>query len=314
MCKRMSQRFFAAGAVLFFLAVSIYAWGTTSPSEGPSQEKLAAEAASLNKDIPLLEPLHKKKGKPQPGEWLYQFRENGQTFAQYLQVNPITARGQRRVLYIQPLGEFNETEREILKKSAEYMQLYFCLPVKTLPDLPLKTVPEKARRKNPYTKNLQLLTTYILDDVLKPKLPKDAAALISLTAVDLYPEESWNFVFGQASLRSRVAVYSMARKQEPNDFTKSLRRVIKTATHETGHMFTIRHCIKWECNMNGCNSLPESDRNPLWLCPECWAKTIYAVGTDGRARYTALIKWCKENKMNQEAEFFQKSLDLLNKK
>jgi archaemetzincin len=28
---------------------------------------------------------------------------------------------------------------------------------------------------------------------------------------DLYPEPSWNFVFGQASLNERVGVYSFAR-------------------------------------------------------------------------------------------------------
>lgn len=32
------------------------------------------------------------------------------------------------------------------------------------------------------------------------KKPKDAFCIVGITMIDLYPRESWNFVFGQASL------------------------------------------------------------------------------------------------------------------
>ena len=51
----------------------------------------------------------------------------------------------------------------------------------------------------------QILTTHVLGEVLKPRLPKDAAAYIAFTASDLWPGEGWNFVFGQATLRTGSA-------------------------------------------------------------------------------------------------------------
>lgn len=31
-------------------------------------------------------------------------------------------------------------------------------------------------------------------------MPKDAFCIVGITMIDLYPKDSWNFVFGQASL------------------------------------------------------------------------------------------------------------------
>ncbi len=39
----------------------------------------------------------------------------------------------------------------------------------------------------------------------------DAAALIAFTNYDLYPGETWHFVFGQATFSERVGVYSLYR-------------------------------------------------------------------------------------------------------
>jgi archaemetzincin len=48
-------------------------------------------------------------------------------------------------------------------------------------------------------------------DLLKLRLPSDAFCILAITMEDLYPDASWNFVFGQASPRERVGVYSFAR-------------------------------------------------------------------------------------------------------
>ena len=84
---------------------------------------------------------------------------------------------------------------------------------------------------------------------------------------DLYPEPSWNFVFGQASLGERVGVYSFARydpafygEKRGEDYEKVLLwRSCKVLVHETAHMFGLRHCIYFKCVLNGSNHLKESD-------------------------------------------------------
>ena len=76
----------------------------------------------------------------------------------------------------------------------------------------------------------------------------------------------------------------------PKAFRLCLLRTIGTATHETGHMFSINHCTAYECNMCGSNNLAESDRYPLYLCPECMAKVCWASQTDPLRRYERLLE------------------------
>ena len=161
----------------------------------------------------------------------------------------------------------------------------------------------------------QILSTYLLDDVLKPRLPNDAMAMIGLTAADLWPGEGWNFVFGQASLVERVGVWSIYRYGDPEkdveSFQRCLVRTLKVATHETGHMFSMAHCTLFECNMCGSNSLAESDVRPMWLCPYCMAKLGWATGTAPERQFTRLAAFCKARGLKTEQDFYEKSLEAL---
>jgi archaemetzincin len=229
---------------------------------------------------------------PKPGEWLSQHGEPGQTFEQYLKSHPVLPTANRRKIYIQPLGDFGSKQREVISLTAEYIGIYFNLPVKTLGDMPLSTIPDEARRVHPDWGDRQVLTTHVLDKVLSPRLPKDAFGFISFTSSDLWPGAGWNFVFGQASLRDRVGVWSLYRFGDPaasgEAFRLCLRRTAALGTHELGHMFSILHCTAYECNMCGSNSLPESDRRPIADCPECMAKICWAAEGDPGDRYEKL--------------------------
>lgn len=192
-------------------------------------------------------PLHQKLDEPKFGDWLASHKEPGQTYFQYLKSRPVRAEPKRRMLYVQPLGDFTPTQRRIVDKTAEFMGVYFGLPVKIREGLSLSVIPDKAQHKAGLVRSEQLLTTYILSDVLKPRLPRDGVALIAITRADLWPGEGWNYVFGQASLGDRVGVWSFNRFGDPEQgeepFRLCLLRTLKTATHETGHMFSLQHCI-----------------------------------------------------------------------
>ena len=265
-----------------------------------------------------LRPLHEKLGPPQPGDWLNSHPERGQTFEEYLQCSPIRPTKERGTIYIQPLGDFTKGQRKVVERTAEFISLYFNLPVKIKKDIPLSVVPPEARRFHPTWRDKnnnripQILTGYVMKDILLPKLPEDAVSYIAFTAIDLWPGPNWNFVFGQANLVRRVGVWSIYRFGNPDggetEFRKTLLRTMKTGTHELGHMFTILHCIEYECNMCGSNNLSESDRRPPWLCPECVCKVCWATGTDMVARYNALAKFCGDNGFKREQEFYEKSI------
>lgn len=274
-----------------------------------SGQSIAPNVQNMRAMIKKLEPLHKKLGKPRAGDWLAHFDEPGQTFEEWLKSDPRMATGTRNIIYVRPLGGFSDEQKKIVEKTADFMGLYFNLKTKMLENMPADKIPDSGRRNNPLLGYKQVLTGYVLEKVLKPALPEDAAVLIAFTSEDLTPGAGWNFVFGQASLEDRIGVWSLYRMSETSDeegYRLALLRTMKIATHETGHMFGILHCTAWQCNMCGCNSRSEADRHPLWCCPECDAKLCMATAADPRARYNVMSAFCSTNGFKAEAEFFLK--------
>jgi len=269
------------------------------------------DRAALPKSMQALVTLHARLGPTKPGDWLQGHAERPETYDQFVAAGPTKATKERRTIWIQPIGEFTAEQRKIVELSSEFLGHYFQLPVRTAKDWPLAVIPDKARRDNPLQGHPQIQSIYILNDLLKPALPKDAAAFIAFTATDLWPGEGWNFVFGQASLQDRVGVWSIQRFGDPSkseeEFRHVLRRTLKTAAHETGHMFSLPHCVYFDCCMNGSNSLPEADRQPLELCPQCLAKLCYATGADPKKRFEALIGFAKANKLAEEQRLWERS-------
>ena len=290
-----------------------YGGGTASPASKPGAT--AYSIKDLREMIPILKPLHEDIHKPGPHDWLANHKEPGQTFEEYLTCQPVTLHGKRNIIYIQPLGDLPGRRKAIVDLSAEFMGIYFGAEVRILKPLSLDLIPENSRRAGRGFGKEQIKSITILDDILKPRVPKDAAAYIAFTATDLYPEDSWNFVFGQASLYNRVGIWSLARYGDPDrneeTFQLCLSRTIKTATHETGHIFSMLHCTKYQCNMNGSNHMVESDSKPLWLCPECLAKTLYATQQGPKERFRKLIEFTRKHKLEEEAKFYEKSLKAL---
>jgi len=263
--------------------------------------------------IEILKPLHRKLGKPESGDWLAEHNEPGQTFEEYVRCRPERPIGERRTLYIQPIGHFTEKQRQIVKLSAEFMGLYYNRPVKFLDDLPLSVIPRNSRRFKFGSE--QILTSYILEYVLPKRLPNDGAVCIAFTASDLWPGGKWNFVYGQATTRNRVGVWSIHRNGNPASSKAAYRlcllRTMKTATHETGHMFTMYHCTKYECNMCGSNHRQESDSRPLACCPECVTKVCWAVRCRLIPRYEKLAAFCEKHGLEKERKFYLRSIKAL---
>jgi archaemetzincin len=231
---------------------------------------------------------------PQPNDWLAVHEEPRQTFQEFTASQPNRPSQDRHVIYLQPLGSFSPERSPSLDKLREFAAAFFAMEVKVLPPLAIETAKFTTRR-NPYTGNAQILTSDVLN-FLKGRVPPDAFCILAVTMEDLYPEPSWNFVFGQASLRERVGIYSFAR-YDPAFYgdprrtgyeTLLLRCSCKVLAHEAGHMFGLAHCTYFNCLMNGSNHLAESDRRPLHLCPVCLRKLQWSIGFDALERYRAL--------------------------
>ena len=254
---------------------------------------------------------------PGPEDWLAVHHESGQTFDQFIASRPNRPSGERKVIYLQPLGDFALERSPDIDKLQKFAAVFFEMEVKTLPTIAI----DKSRfttRRNALTDQPQILTSDVLT-FLKKQLPADAFCLLAITMEDLYPEPSWNFVFGQASLRERVGVYSFARydpmfynqPRNPDYQTLLLRRSCKVLAHETSHMFGLAHCIYLNCLMNGSNHLAESDRRPLHLCPVCLRKLQSSIGFDLLKRYTALAGIDRALGFTDEADWLDERIKVI---
>ena len=95
---------------------------------------------------------------------------------------------------------------------------------------------------------------------LQPLKKPETFCVLGITNKDLYPDDSYNFVFGLAKPEAAAGVFSFCRyspdwpgnSEDQGNWTK---RSCHTMAHEISHMFGLKHCIYYECIMNGSNSL-----------------------------------------------------------
>ncbi len=276
---------------------------STSPAPDKRVAELSKKKDSLTR---FFKPMTE-----QAGDWLTQHPENGETFEEYVESRPTLPTAERKTIYILPIGTFSSGEMTVIRLTADYMRAFYDLPVVLQEGKTLENVPKEMMRVQ-YPNNRQIRTSYFIDDLLPGILPKDAAALICLTSNDLYPGDTWNYVFGQASLEKRVGVWSLWRLEKENgklvDKNIFLDRTLKVAMHETGHMFSMRHCKKYECLMSGTNHLAETDRRPLDTCPECTMKIAWGMNYPLAERYKKLAEfWRKQGRSEEQKLMLEKA-------
>lgn len=258
----------------------------------------------------VLTPLHELPAAPTLTDWRTTHPEPAQSFEAYARSQPTGCTEERQAIYVQTLGRFSQDEKKQITEAADYLQCFFQLPVRHLPAADTLSVPEEAQRIHKHTQKLQVRAGFLLDQILLPALPDSAAAFIGFTTWDLYPSEQWNFVFGQANLRRRTGVWSLARFQTG----KALRdRTLKTGAHELGHVFSLPHCQDFRCVMAGSNNLRELDSHPMHLCPVCLSKLHYNLKFDPVKRFEDLAVFWKNRGENERATFYYRSAKRLRK-
>ncbi|MGC3972417.1 MAG: archaemetzincin [Pirellulales bacterium] len=256
-----------------------------------------------------LAPLAVPLGTPRPGDWLDAHEEPGQTFAEYFAALPVRATKEKHTIYLCLLGDFNPAQQAIMDQVREYMEIFFHAPVKIHRRAALDEIPDSAKRR--HLGFDQIRASYVLDDWLPKDQPADALAYICFTTSDLYPSEDWNYVFGLANLHERRGVWSIHRFGDPAESEAAaqlcLRRTLSIAAHETGHIFTLYHCTVNECNMNGCNHLPELDRHPLHLCPICLRKMCWNLAVKPATYLLKLQAFFHRNGFDDEAAWYEQA-------
>lgn len=293
--------------VILFLLISLTAFSTAQNQFSPPSLKDRNIAvgdmrylASDQREAFSWTSSFAPKEKPEPSDWLANHREPGQSFDQFLRSRRNLFKPPRQKLYIQPLGKFPEETGTLLEDLKQYTNIFFQAEVEIQTPLEIDNA-GLTTRKNPGTGQLQVLSTDVLK-YMHRDLPADAYARIAVTMTDLYPADSWNFVFGQATYQQRVGVFSFARYGKPGT-SQFMRRCIQIVSHETGHMFGFQHCIFYQCVMNGSNHLEESDKSPLALCPVCLRKLHTANHFSINKRYEAMRQYFVKHQLSTESEW-----------
>ncbi|MBC9930568.1 archaemetzincin [Chitinophaga qingshengii] len=263
-----------------------------------TQQTQYFEAVAAN-DIPL--------ATPRKGEWRFEHPEKVQTFEAYQQMHPVKPSPARSVIYLLPIGDFPPAQEKILKATAEYTAIFFQLKTVLLPAQTDSAFPGNTFRQRE-DGHIQLLAPYILDTLLKGKIPADGIVLMGISARDLYPKKEWNYVFGLASYVDRIGVSSIYRLQDTTHGQQCLKRLIKVTSHEIGHMFSLHHCLHARCAMNGSNSLQETDQAPNRLCSDCQQKLYWNLQYDNQKRLQQLIQFCQQHELQRDENLLGKDM------
>lgn len=251
-----------------------------------------------------------KLEKPDFGDWLYSHKEKGQSFDQFIKNKNVVPTKDENIIYLQPIGDFTTTQIKQIELVRQYLQVFFQLETKVLKNISNDIIPNNARRIGDVGQE-QFLAGYILTDVLKNEKPEKGVALMAITEKDLYPKPEWNYVFGLASYRDKIAVSSIHRMQKEAEFDLALERLLKICSHEIGHMFGLHHCIEANCVMNGTNSMEETDRHSVRLCSLCQRKLYSGFKYNNVKRLKELETFFNENNLTEGLALMKKDIQKL---
>lgn len=241
----------------------------------------------------------------------------------------------RRVLYLEPLGWPEATSYPLLGSLESHARAFFQRELRVLPGSSIEAR-QFTTRFRPSLGWSQVLVPDVLDS-LRPRLPDDALGLVAITAQDLYPEPSWNFVFGQADPANAVSVLSLARyhpagpKQailpqgswltaelppagtpapSPQDALAAT-RALKVFTSQICFLLGFRHCVRYACGLNWTDGMRQLDARPLHLCPLCLEKLHDSLGFDIHSRYQELQASYSRLGLTEEADWISRRLKAL---
>jgi len=295
----------------------LFKFKVPSKEEQNSALSLAGESTVLKKIITTeIDRFYDQVTTPEVGDWLMERKEFGQTYLEYLNSGIVPVKNERDIIYLTPLsyGENVNIDQGFVTGLLFICEAYFYgMKVKVLDkklDLNNYSIEIKM---NADTNKIQFSSNEILT-ILGKEIPQDAYCLIAFTDQDLFNDPdpyskkdrsqgqgqmdstSFNFCYGLSNIKKRVGVFSFAR-YDPLFYVKNLKsdsekqqeklmkyffilfkRACKVMVKEITHMFGIKNCIFYSCNLNGFNSMEEFDRRPLELCPVCLRKLYSNLG------------------------------------
>ncbi|CAF4601965.1 unnamed protein product [Rotaria socialis] len=196
--------------------------------------------------------------------------------------------------------------------------------------LPMVDFNESMKNRiNSQTKQIQYQTSGLLEYLVRARNQRDTEKeilCVAVTMADIYPDETYNFVYGRARATDSTGVYSFSRldplfpmppyksmNRELTDVDRIiiLRRCIKILLHEICHLFGLKHCIYYLCLMNGANNEIEMDQQTLFVCPVCLRKLQSSLKFNIEHMYKKFADLCESHALNFERDWYRQRLDII---
>jgi archaemetzincin len=292
-CGRRLDNYFEA-----IIASSFAAYGTDGRSKGDrnTDDHIHSKGDVKGDEAPALLGGYPRMPRPRRGDWLAEHAEPGQSVTRFLS---------RSAQMAQPHASYNTIALVILGSDGfppqdvvslkMYVSSFFLLPVEVVGPLSVtddEAVAEIRRRQHPDT-GLQLFAgdciQFAKKAILKNRdLSRRVVATMGITMVDLTKDHDWNFLYGLASPLDSSGCFSMCRfsptfnEEKVPDAAAAARLILqrscKVLTHELTHIFGVKHCVHFQCLMNGVNHVRELQQQSLLECPLCCRKLCLQLG------------------------------------
>ena len=264
--------------------------------------------------------VHKKD------DWLSEQREHGQSIDVYARGGPfITWHNPVRNAHIYLCRLDNKVSDEHAEKFKAYLEAFFF-------GAPIKLIKQGSKLYEKGSKNTRVVKTTIPEDFVSThaiptrehngyfqqnaskineamrqyKVPDAFCIMAVQNDEDLYCaddeiflQDNW-YTRGLSDPESSTGIFSLKRfweddeeSKEGGDPDRGFRQACYTLVHEVCHLFGLKHCIYYECIMNG-NNHPEERirREHKTLCPVCLGKLKMNLKFDCRERYIKLLETC----------------------
>ncbi len=179
-------------------------------------------------------------------------------------------------IYLQKIGNINDTILKELKKKLEKSLKNFILTIKILPNIIDLSETNYVDKRSQYNGSL------ILEQLKRRNKKNNFSSTLGILDVDIF-KNNLNFLFGCARkpkfpfrdspgtallsiTRLRETYYGRRRKK-----ARLIKRILKEALHELGHTFGLEHC-KYKCVMQFSESLRYVEEKPPNFCEHCLKK------------------------------------------
>jgi archaemetzincin len=167
-----------------------------------------------------------------------------------------------RYIYLIPLGNIDQS---FFKRLPQDLEKQFQLPVSLIEKIEIPDYTYDSKRK-------QYSGSKIIAELSRLDL-SDVEKILGITSVDLF-SEGLNFIFGEAESPGKIALISTARL-DPRFYRKKFnseifyQRILKEASHELGHTFSLNHCPSPSCVMHFSNTIEDTDVKNHKFCEKC---------------------------------------------